>query len=78
MPVKALSKDKVLRREPFCRRRLEGAWKAEARLFAEYDPLRVHPINLRCAKNSPKIYGVECLKPLVLLCFIWGGVGQHW
>ena len=33
----------VLRRERFYRRRKESAQKSEARPFAEYDPLRVHP-----------------------------------
>ena len=35
---------RVLRRGGCYRRRSEGAWKAETRPFAEYDPLRVHPI----------------------------------
>ena len=36
---------RVLRRGGGCyRRRLEGVLKAETRPFAEYDPLRVHPI----------------------------------
>ena len=35
---------RVLRRRGgCCRRRLEGAQKAETRPFAEYDPLGVHP-----------------------------------
>ena len=49
-PVRVFSKDQVLRTplsKALCHRRcLEGVWKAETRPFAEYNSLRVHPIQL--------------------------------
>ena len=44
---------RVLRRGGCYRRRLGGAWKAETRPFAEYDPLRVHPIVGRLLLHLP-------------------------
>ena len=41
--VRASVRTAVLRRGGCHRRHFEGAWKAETRPFAEYDPLRVHP-----------------------------------
>ena len=51
---KGFSRREVFRREGggVHRRRLEGAQKAEACPFAEYDPLCVHP-KKRVQKNSP-------------------------
>ena len=43
---------RVLRRGCGNRRRLEGAWKAEARPLAEYEPLGVHPSILLLYNSS--------------------------
>ena len=40
----------------FYRRRLEGAYKAETRPFAEYDPLRMHPSEDGFVQDSDLLY----------------------
>ena len=66
---------RVLRRE----RLIEGAWKAETRPFAEYDPLHVHPMQEKDANPeilvNPLFFG-KCEETRFRI--FWGVVVRSW